>query len=179
MYQLTAGSAQGLANYGAINAAGTSIVVPGVPNGVYYVRVVAMNAAGVSAPTADHVVQVGPAPPGAPRSLTGSAAAGGIVSLSWLPPLSGSAPTSYLLLGGHTPGASTYQIPVNGTSLGAAGIPAAVYYVRIVARERRGHECRVERSDARRAVDADDGTSSTCAQAVHKIPTSAQIARFS
>jgi hypothetical protein len=133
MYQLTAGSAQGLSNYGAINAAGTSIVVPGVPNGVYYVRVVAMNAAGVSAPTVDHVVQVGPAPPGAPRSLTGSTAAGGVVSLSWLPPASGSAPSSYLLLAGHAPGASTYQIPVNGTSLAAAGIPAAIYYVRIVA----------------------------------------------
>ena len=56
-YQLQAGSAPGLSNYGALNTARTSVVVPGVPNGVYYVRVVAMNAAGVSAPTADHVVR--------------------------------------------------------------------------------------------------------------------------
>ena len=82
-----------------------------VPNGVYYVRVVAGNAAGISAPTADHVIRVGPALPGAPRNLTASASAGGTVAITWLPPSSGGPPSSYLLLAGHTPGATTYQIP--------------------------------------------------------------------
>ena len=132
-YQLQAGSAQGLTNIAAVPVAGTALVVPGVPNGVYYVRVVAGNAAGISAPTADHVIRVGPAPPGAPRNLTASASAGGNVAITWLPPSSGGPPSSYLLLAGHTPGATTYQIPVNGTGLAGSGIPAATYYVRVVA----------------------------------------------
>ena len=52
---------------------------------------------------------------------------------SWLAPSSGAAPTSYMLIAGHTPGASTYQIPVAGTGLAGGGVPAGVYYVRIVA----------------------------------------------
>ena len=132
-YQLQAGSAPGLSNIATIAVAGTSLVVPGVPNGTYYVRVVAGNAAGVSTPTADHVIRVGPAAPGAPRSLTASAGAGGAVAITWLAPASGGAPTSYVLLAGYTPGASTFQIPVAATSLHATGIPAATYYVRVVA----------------------------------------------
>ena len=132
-YQLQAGTAPGLTNITAITVNGTALVVPGVPNGAYYVRVVAGNAAGVSAPTADHLIRVGPEPPGAPRSLSATAGAGGTVSITWLPPSSGGAPSHYVLLAGYTPGASTFQIPVNGTALASAGIPAATYFVRVVA----------------------------------------------
>lgn len=132
-YQLLAGSAPGLSNYGAINTSTTSIVVPGVPNGTYFVRVVAGNAAGVSAPTGDVQIRVGPAPPDAPRTLTAQAGAGGNVYITWQPPSSGGTPTSYVLRAGYAPGATTHQIPVNGTVLAGAGIPAATYYVRVVA----------------------------------------------
>jgi hypothetical protein len=132
-YQLQAGSAPGLSNIATIAVAGTSLVVPGVPNGTYYVRVVAGNAAGVSVPTADHVIRVGPAVPGAPRSLSASAGAGGAVAITWQAPSSGGAPTSYVVLAGYTPGASTFQIPVAATSLHATGVPAATYYVRVAA----------------------------------------------
>jgi hypothetical protein len=132
-YQLLAGSAPGLANYGAINTPSTSIVVPGVPNGTYFVRVVAGNAAGMSAPTSDLQIRVGPAPPGAPRTLTAQAGAGGSVYITWQPPSSGGTPTSYVLRAGYAPGATSHQIPVNGTVLAGAGIPAATYYVRVVA----------------------------------------------
>jgi hypothetical protein len=132
-YQLRAGTAPGLTNITTMAVNGTALVVPGVPNGAYYVRVVAANAAGVSTPTADHLIRVGPAPPGAPRSLSASAGAGGSVFITWLPPSSGGAPSHYVLLAGYTPGASTFQIPVNGTTLASAGIPAATYYVRVVA----------------------------------------------
>ncbi len=131
-YHLFAGAAPGASNYGAIPASGTTLVVPGVPNGVYYVRVVATNAMGASAPTSDAVVVVGGAP-GAPRSLSGVAPAPGVVSLSWLAPSSGPAPTSYLVLAGHSPGATVHQIPVNATGLGSGGVPAGTYYVRVVA----------------------------------------------
>ncbi|MGD9905194.1 MAG: matrixin family metalloprotease [Vicinamibacterales bacterium] len=131
-YQLLAGSAPGLTDIAAIVVAGTALVVPGVPNGAYYVRVVAGNAAGVSAPTADHLIRVGPAPPGPPRTLTASSAAG-TVSLAWQPPSSGGAPTGYVLVAGYTPGASTIQIPIAGTAIVATGVPPATYYVRVVA----------------------------------------------
>lgn len=132
-YQLIAGTAPGASNIGAIPVTGTTLVVPGVPNGVYYARVVATNASGASAPTADVTIIVGPAAPGMPRSLAAVSPSPGVVSISWLAPSSGAAPTSYLLVAGLTPGASTYSIPVPGTSLAGGGVPAGVYYVRIVA----------------------------------------------
>jgi hypothetical protein len=132
-YQLIAGTAPGASNIGAIPVTGTTLVVPGVPNGIYYARVVATNGSGASAPTADVAITVGPAPPGAPRSLTAVSPSPGVVSISWLAPSSGAAPTSYVLVAGHTPGASTYQIPVAGTGLAGGGVPAGIYYVRIVA----------------------------------------------
>ena len=132
-YQLQAGSAAGLANYGAINTGGTSLVVPGVPNGVLYVRVVASNAAGSSAPTADHIITVGPVAPGAPRALSAVAGPGGSVAITWQPPASGGAPSNYVVLAGWVSGATTFQIPVSGTTLAGAGVPAAAYYVRVVA----------------------------------------------
>ena len=132
-YQLIAGTAPGASNIGAIPVTGTTLVVPGVPNGIYYARVVATNGSGASAPTADVAITVGPALPGAPRSLTAVSPSPGVVSISWLAPSSGAAPTSYVLVAGHTPGASTYQIPVAGTGLAGGGVPAGIYYVRIVA----------------------------------------------
>jgi hypothetical protein len=137
-YQLQAGSAPGLANYGATNTGGTSLVVPAVPNGVYYVRVVALNAAGSSAPTADHVVTVGPVAPGAPRALSAVAGPGGTVAITWQPPASGGTPSNYVVLAGYVSGAATFQIPVSGTTLAGAGVPAAAYYVRVVAQNAAG-----------------------------------------
>jgi hypothetical protein len=55
------------------------------------------------------------------------------VAIAWQPPSSGGAPSSYLLIAGHSPGATTYQIPVGATGLTASGVPAATYYVRVVA----------------------------------------------
>ena len=131
-FQIQAGSAPGAANYGAANVTGTSLVVPGVANGTYYLRLLAMNAQGVSAPTPDTVVAVGPALPGAPRNLTASAGAGGFVTVTWQAPASGGAPTSYVIVSGYTPGASTFQVPVTGTTVSGV-VPAGTYYVRMVA----------------------------------------------
>ncbi len=131
-FQIQAGSAPGAANYGAVSVTGTSLVVPDVPNGSYYLRVLAMNAQGASAPTADRVVTVGPALPGAPRNVAASAGAGGLVTVSWQAPASGGAPVSYLLVAGYTPGASTFQAPVTGTSVSGV-VPSGTYYLRMVA----------------------------------------------
>lgn len=132
-YQLLAGTAPGVTNVGVVPLTTPGLSVPNVPNGTYYLRVVASNASGSSAPTADQAVTVGASAPGAPRSLTGTAGPGGAVSLSWLAPASGPAPTSYIVLAGFTPGASTFQIPVTVTGLAGSGVGAGVYYVRVVA----------------------------------------------
>ncbi len=131
-FQLRAGSAPGASNYGAATVTGTSLVVPNVPNGTYYIRLLAMNAQGASQPTADQVVTVGPASPGTPRSLSASAGAGRIVTIAWQPPASGGTPTGYVILAGPTPGSSLYQVPVSGTAV-SGPVPAGTYYVRMVA----------------------------------------------
>ncbi len=131
-FQLQAGSAPGASDYGAANVTGTSLVVPSVPNGTYYIRLLAMNAQGSSLPTADQVVTVGAALPGAPRSLTASAGAGRIVTIAWQAPSSGGTPTGYVILAGPTPASSLYQVPVSGTSVSGA-VPAGTYYLRMVA----------------------------------------------
>jgi Matrixin len=59
-YQLIAGTAPGASNIGVVPLTATSLVVPGVPNGIYYVRIVATNAAGASAPTADATIVAKP-----------------------------------------------------------------------------------------------------------------------
>lgn len=131
-YQLIAGTAPGASDVGMAPVTSPGLVVSAVPNGVYYVRVVATNAAGASAPTPDATVAVG-VTPGAPRNFTATAPAPGYVSLSWLAPSSGPAPTSYVVLAGHAPGASVYQVPVSGTTVAGGGVPPGTYYVRVVA----------------------------------------------
>ena len=131
-FQIQAGSAPGAANYGAANVTGTSLVVPGVANGTYYLRLLAMNGQGASAPTADSVVAVGPALPGAPQNVAASVGAGRVVTVYWQAPASGGTPASYLLVAGYTPGATTFQAPVAGTSVSGV-VPAGTYYLRLVA----------------------------------------------
>lgn len=134
-YTLVAGTAPGASNIGAIPVNGTALVVPGVPNGTYYVRVVATNGVGASAPTADVAIVVGGAAaiPAAPRNVVATAPAPGVVNIGWQAPASGPAPTSYVLIAGYVSGANTFQIPVNGPGLAGGGVPAGTYYLRVVA----------------------------------------------
>lgn len=134
-YQVLAGSAPGMADLATVPVSGTSLVAPNVPSGVYYLRVVAVNASGSSAPSSDFRLAIGmPAAPEAPRNLTASAAPGGQVSIAWQAPASGAAPTSYLLIAGLTPGGSTYQLPLTTTAVSGSGVGSGTYYLRVVAR---------------------------------------------
>lgn len=140
-YVLEAGSAAGTSNLGTLPFGDvTSFVSPAVPNGSYYLRVRARNAAGIGAATADTRVVVGPAPSG-PPSLTGTGAPGGQVSLTWTAPTSGAAPTGYQLHAGSAPGASdvaVLNLPATTTSLAASGVPAGTYYIRVAAASAQG-----------------------------------------
>lgn len=59
-YVLEAGTATGLANIVVFDTGSpaTSLVVPGVPSGTYFLRLRAVNAQGVSAPGGDHILVV-------------------------------------------------------------------------------------------------------------------------
>jgi len=121
-----------------LSVAQRSLVVPGVPAGVYYVRVRAINAEGPG-PASNEVVAAVPstggctAPPGPPTSLSGSAS-GSVVSLQWAPPAAGCAASSYVVQAGSAPGLSNIAVVNVGpaTSLSATA-PNGAYYVRVVA----------------------------------------------
>ena len=109
----------------------TSFSVPGVPVGTYYVRLVAQNAGGTSAPSNEATLTVAGAPaPGAP-TMNAPSVSGSTVTLSWTPG-GGGAPTSYVLtaLAG---GAVVANAPLTGTSASFTNVPSGTYQVRIVA----------------------------------------------
>lgn len=109
-----------------------AFAVPGIPPGVYYVRLVASNAGGAGAASNEVVVTVAaPALPTAP-ALNPAVVSGSTVSFSWTPGAGGGAPTSYVLLASVTPGGPVIaSLPVSGTSISVPGVPSGAYYVRV------------------------------------------------
>jgi hypothetical protein len=132
-YRLTAGSAPGLSNVGSASTTDTVLVVPNVPDGVYYIRVVAIGLSGTSAPTPEYTVNVRVLPPAAPVNAMGSVGPARSVYLSWTAAPAGGAPSGYRVLVGYVPGQTVYQFPTTQPFLGATNVPPATYYVRIVA----------------------------------------------
>lgn len=130
-YVVEAGSAPGLTDRGTFSVGPiTTLTVPGVPTGNYFVRVRAANGVGSSAATADIIVTVGAACqlPDPPLGLSASVAANA-VSLQW----AGTGP--FRLAAGRAPGTSNvFAGDVgSGTSLAASVGPGA-YFVRVHAR---------------------------------------------
>ncbi len=110
----------------------TSISVPGVPPGVYYVRLVAQNTGGISGASNEVVVTVGGVtPPGAP-TLNAPQVTGNTVTLSWAPG-AGAAPTSYVLAARAPGGALIGTVPLTGTSITIPGVPSGTYLLTLVA----------------------------------------------
>lgn len=110
----------------------TSVVVPGVPVGTFYVRLVSQNASGTS-PSSNEVslTIAGATAPGAP-TLTASAT-GSTVNVSWSPG-SGGAPAGYTLRAAVTPGGTPIvSVPLGGTSVAFAGVPSGTYYLTLTA----------------------------------------------
>lgn len=134
-YVLVAGVTPGFTSALATLPVGGSLgfAVPGVPAGTYYVRVVAENASGASAPSNEVAVTVaGAAPPGAP-TLNTPTVSGSTVSLSWSAG-SGSAPSSYTLVARMSPGGPPIAtVPLGGTSQSFSNVPAGTYYLELTA----------------------------------------------
>jgi hypothetical protein len=135
----TPGGPANLANFNT-GSASTTLVVPGVPSGTYYVRVRAVDGSGLSAPSNEVQVVVGVvsggACPSAPRNLIVNSQSAGTISLAWSAPLTG-VPASYVIQAGASPGASNLaSFDTGNTSLSfvATGVPAGSYFVRVYGR---------------------------------------------
>jgi hypothetical protein len=118
--------------------AGTTLTVTGVPNGVYYARVRAVNADGSSLPSNEVAVVVPgggscTSPPNAPTDLTFTVF-GTFVTLNWRAPAGGCPATAYAVQAGSASGLSDIAVINTGaaTTLNASA-PPGTYYVRVVA----------------------------------------------
>jgi hypothetical protein len=135
MYWLDAGSVAGASDVGSFPLSMATSVTVGAPLGVYYVRVRAASACGVSPPSNEIVVTVnGAVPlPEAPTALNATVS-GNVVALSWTPPATGGTPAGYRLEAGYSPGTSNAAVaPTTAPGLTVSGVPAATYYVRVRA----------------------------------------------
>jgi beta-lactamase superfamily II metal-dependent hydrolase len=135
-YSLQAGSGGGLSDIGTFGLGNQTGFSASAPPGTYFVRIVASNAFGTSAPSNEVVLTVVggcTSPPNAPFNLTGSVS-GTNVSLNWAGSAGGCEPTSYSVQAGSSPGSSNIAVANVGltTSL-SAGAPAGTYYLRVVA----------------------------------------------
>lgn len=111
-----------------------------LPAGVYYVRMYAENAAGLSNPSNEVELTLAPIAPPGPPGLLGSSVNGSTVTLSWQPPTSGGAPTEYLLEAGSASRASNLLpgTPVYASGISFPGIPPGRYFARVRARNSAG-----------------------------------------
>jgi uncharacterized repeat protein (TIGR03803 family) len=141
-YVLQAGSASGLSNLAAsnLNSTATTATATNVPPGTYFVRVVAANASGTSAPSNEIVVTVGGGSgcslvPAVPTGLSTSSS-GSNVTISWQKPAVGCPPTSYILQAGSAPGLSNlanFNTGSEATTFSTGGVGAGIYYIRVLA----------------------------------------------
>jgi len=133
-YQVVAGSAPGLANLAVLPFPGTVTSTTQVaPYGTYYVRVLATNVCGTSAPSQEITLVVQPcaAAPANPTGLTRSVS-GGIVTLGWS---AAAGATSYTIVAGSATGGSNLAVFATGTAATSlvTPAPAGTYYVRVIA----------------------------------------------
>jgi hypothetical protein len=137
-YSLHVGSTSGGSNLGVFSQPiPTSSLVATAPNGVYFVRLVANNACGESAISAEQVVTVGTFIPAAPSGLTAQVA-GSAVTLNWTPPPGGV--TDYVLEAGFSSGATHVSLSTGSATptLSVSSVPSGTYFVRVRARNAAG-----------------------------------------
>ncbi|MEZ5291539.1 MAG: fibronectin type III domain-containing protein [Vicinamibacterales bacterium] len=137
-YQLHAGTGPGLSNIGVAPLPATQrTFAANAPPGTYYVRIVAVNAAGAS-PTSNEAVLV--AQPGTctipstPLGLVASVTSGRL-NVAWNAPQSGAIPTGYTIQAGTTSGASnwgTFGLPPSPTAVSGI-VPSGPYFIRLFA----------------------------------------------
>lgn len=118
-------------NVGNVNAVSVA-----APPGVYFVRMVAQNAEGISPPSNEVVIAVAPssgAPPAAPGGLAAQVA-GLTAYLSWQLGQGGGPMTGLVFAIGSSPGASNLAlIPLQVSTQATATVPPGSYFTRLHA----------------------------------------------
>ncbi|MEP7116222.1 MAG: fibronectin type III domain-containing protein, partial [Acidobacteriota bacterium] len=140
-YVLEAGTAPGRADLAVLPLGNAlSFGVGGIGDGTYWVRLRAANSAGTGPATEDLalVMRASGGCAGLPQAplFTGSTVAGNNVTLTWTPPLTGSAPVGYVLVVGSAPGLDDWglvELPSPATTVSGI-VASATYFVRIGAR---------------------------------------------
>jgi hypothetical protein len=137
-YQLHAGSGPGLSDIGVLPLPPTARSFSAVaPPGTYYVRVHALNAAGVSVASNEAVLVAQPGTctiPEVPLGLAVSVVASRL-TLQWNAPLTGAIPTTLTIQAGTVSGASdwgTFGFPAPVTSVSGI-VPPGPYFLRLFA----------------------------------------------
>ncbi len=129
-YRLDAGTAPATYNIGSVPlAAITALPLGVVPNGIYFLRIVALPGGEVS----NEVVLQLPQPPAAPANLQ-VARNGTALVATWSPGTGGGTTAGYQFRVGLTSGATDFPaLPLGGTSFFGGPIPPGTYYMRVVA----------------------------------------------
>jgi predicted phage tail protein len=135
-YVVEAGSAPGGRDVATLTFDANITTVGGpVPNGTYFLRVTAVNACGASTASSEVSVTVGGPPPvlpGPPVGLVGDVT-GSAVSLAWSQPVTGGAPSRYIIEATDAAGNPLVTIDTGNaaTTFAHAGVPEGIYIVRI------------------------------------------------
>lgn len=131
-YRVEAGMAPGVMLAGYEMGPLTSFSIS-APQGTYYLRVLARNASGMSAPSnvVGVTVQSAQAPPLAPSNLQASVAGSSVTLTAQLP---GGPLTGLLLVAGVTPGAAQAVVPLAVAAQNTVpNVPPGTYFGRLVA----------------------------------------------
>jgi len=130
IFQVEVGQTRGASDLVVTTVAAPGVVTSNVPNGLYWVRVRTLNAAGVSAPSNEISVRVGCVAAPAPPLGVVAQASGNTVSIGWQP---AAGATGYVLEAGSGPGAADLAtVPLGVASL-VASAPDGTYFVRVRA----------------------------------------------
>ena len=134
-YILQVGTAAGTTDRFNQSVGNVTAVSGVVANGTYFWRVIAVTAAGRSAPSAEGQFTVAPpcVSPTAPHSL-GFSLNGRVVSLTWAAPARGTLPPSYTVEAGSASGFADLVIASVGETTGVTmSAPPGTYFVRVRA----------------------------------------------
>lgn len=126
-YRLDAGVASGVYVFPFTLGNVTSFQI-GAPNGVFFVRVVALPGGEAS----NEIMLQVPAPPAAPTALSVSRNGTGIAA-AWSPGAGGGSVSGYYFIAGLTSGGSDFVLPTATNAFGGGPVPANTYYFRAVA----------------------------------------------
>jgi len=132
-YRVESGTAHGATDLAVVDVDANSISGM-VPLGASWVRVRAGNAWGWSPPSADVrlVVDGTTGAPLAPGDLAATVS-GVAVTLTWIPPLTGALPSTYIVEAGLQPDALPQVASTPATTIASAGVPPGTYHVRVRA----------------------------------------------